>query len=33
MIMRPVFNKINQIEESRKTSEYEGNIKEVVATG
>jgi hypothetical protein len=33
MIMRPVFNKITQIEERRKTSEYEGNIKEVIATG
>lgn len=33
LIMKPVFNKITVIEERRKTPEYEGNIKEVQATG
>jgi hypothetical protein len=31
--MKPVFNKITDIEERKKTPEYEGNIKEVQATG
>jgi len=31
--MKPVFNQITAIEEKRKTPEYEGNIKEVNATG
>jgi hypothetical protein len=33
MIMKPVFNQITLIEEKRKTPEYEGNVKEVNATG
>ena len=33
MIMKPVFNQITIIEEKKKTPEYEGNIKEVHATG
>ena len=33
LIIKPVFNKITQIEERRKTPEYEGNVKEVQATG
>lgn len=33
MIMRPVFNAITQIEESKKTQEYEGLLKELQATG
>jgi hypothetical protein len=33
LIMRPVFNQINVIEEKKKTAEYEGFIKEVQATG
>jgi hypothetical protein len=33
MILAPVFNKITAIEEIRKTSEYEGNVKEAIATG
>jgi hypothetical protein len=31
--MKPVFNQITVIEEKRKTPEYEGNIREVNATG
>jgi len=31
--LRPVFNQITQIEEMRKTSEYEGYLREVQATG
>ncbi len=33
MIMKPVFNKIVQIEENKKTPEYEGFLREVQATG
>ena len=33
LILRPVFNKITQIEEKRKTTEYEGYLKEIQATG
>ena len=33
LIMRPVFNAITQIEESKKTTEYEGLLKELQATG
>ena len=33
LIMKPVFNQITVIEEKRKTPEYEGNIREVNATG
>ena len=33
MILKPVFNQITLIEEKKKTPEYEGNIKEVSATG
>ena len=29
MIMKPVFNKITQIEEHKKTPEYEGFLREV----
>ena len=32
-IILPVFDKITQIEERKKTPEYEGNVKEVQATG
>jgi hypothetical protein len=32
LIIKPVFNRITVIEEMRKTPEYEGNIKEVMAT-
>jgi hypothetical protein len=31
--MKPVFNQITIIEEKKKTPEYEGNLKEVNATG
>lgn len=31
--MKPVFERITTIEERKKTPEYEGNIKEVQATG
>ena len=31
--MKPVFNQVTVIEERRKTAEYEGNLKEVGATG
>eukprot|EP00347_Sterkiella_histriomuscorum_P023831 403333237 len=33
MILKPVFNKITQIEEHKKTPEYEGFLREVQATG
>lgn len=33
MIMKPVFNKVTQIEENKKTPEYEGFLREVQATG
>ena len=33
LIMKPVFNTITNIEERKKTPEYEGNIKEVFPTG
>lgn len=33
LIMKPVFNSITNIEERKKTPEYEGNIKEVFPTG
>ena len=33
MILKPVFNQITVIEKKKKTPEYEGNIKEVSATG
>ena len=33
MIMRPVFNAITLIEEQKKTTEYEGFLKEIQATG
>ena len=33
LIMKPVFNEITSIEERKKTPEYEGNIKEIMATG
>jgi len=33
MILRPVFNPITLIEEKKKTTEYEGFLKEVQATG
>ena len=33
LIMKPVFEQITTIEERKKTPEYEGNIKEVQATG
>ena len=33
MIMKPVFNQITIIERKKKTPEYEGNLKEVSATG
>lgn len=33
LILKPVFNQVTAIEEMRKTSEYEGNVKEVSATG
>ena len=33
MVLKPVFNQITLIEEKKKTPEYEGNIKEVSATG
>ena len=33
MIMRPVFNQITLIEEKKKTSEYEGLLRELQATG
>lgn len=32
-IMKPVFNRITEIERQKKTPEYEGNLKEVSATG
>ena len=31
--MKPVFNKITEIERAKLTPEYEGNVKEVNATG
>jgi hypothetical protein len=33
LILRPVFNQITVIEEQKKTTEYEGFLKEVQATG
>ena len=33
MILKPVFNQITIIERKKKTPEYEGNLKEVSATG
>jgi hypothetical protein len=33
LIMKPVFNTITEIEKKKKTPEYEGNLKEVTATG
>jgi len=33
MILKPVFNQITEIEKRKKTPEYEGNLKEVTATG
>ena len=33
LIMKPVFNQITVIEQRKKTPEYEGNLKEVNATG
>lgn len=33
LILRPVFNQITLIEEQKKTTEYEGFLKEVQATG
>lgn len=33
MIMKPVSNAITKIEERKKTTEYEGFVKEVNATG
>jgi hypothetical protein len=33
LIMKPVFNQITNIEQRKKTAEYEGNVKEVSATG
>jgi len=29
MIMKPVFNRITQIEEHKKTPEYEGFLREI----
>lgn len=31
--MKPVFNQITVIEQRKRTPEYEGNLKEVNATG
>lgn len=31
--MKPVFNQITVIEQRKRTPEYEGNLKEVSATG
>ena len=31
--MKPVLNTITEIEKKKKTPEYEGNLKEVTATG
>jgi hypothetical protein len=33
LIMKPVMNQITVIEQRKKTPEYEGNLKEVHATG
>lgn len=33
LILKPVFNQITLIEEQKKTTEYEGFLKEVQATG
>ena len=33
LIMKPVFNQITVIEQRKRTPEYEGNLKEVSATG
>ena len=33
LIMKPVFNQITVIEQRKKTPEYEGNLKEINATG
>ncbi len=33
LIMKPVFNQITLIEDKKKTTEYEGYLKEVMATG
>jgi len=33
LIMKPVAEKITEIEERKKTTEYEGFIKEATATG
>lgn len=33
LILKPVFNQITIIEQRKKTPEYEGNLKEVSATG
>ena len=33
LILRPVFNQITLIEEQKKTTEYEGFLKEAQATG